>query len=379
MKSKLSFWELALSIVLVAVLLAPFGKKGEKKDLADFDLGLETTSYTASFKSRTIHIRDLKDSLLQNIVQGWEERGKRPVVLCVGNSQTHSLNQYQKGQNNYVEMLAQSLDSSKTDVIATTLPNANLQEMYLIYSYWKKKLPIKYMLIPAFLDDMREDGLREILLSGLVKQKYRIESNSETAKNLNAELAKMKVPVSNENNAETADLSVQERVEKHINDYLDDTWPLWNNRSTLRGDFFIALYEMRNKLLGINANTKRKRIPAKYQKNRTAFIDMMEELQKDGVKVIVYIPPLRKDVEPPYEAADYSTYIAEITTLTAKYPNVTFLNLDNVVPGNQWGLTQMGLKGKGKQQTDFMHFQYGGHQQLFHALQRPLDSLIHPF
>lgn len=377
MKSKLSFWELALSIVLVAVLLTPFGKKEEKRDLADFDLGLETTSYTASFQSQPIHIRDLKDSIIQKLEKGWEVRGKRPVVLCVGNSQSHSLNQYKKGENNYVEMLAQSLDSSKTDVIATTLPNANLQEMYLIYSFWKKKLPIKYMLIPAFLDDMREDGLREILLPALIKEKFRIESSNETAKSLNAELAKMKAPSSNENNTENADLSVQENVEKRINDYLDKKWPLWNNRAVLRGDFFITLYEMRNKILGINANTKRKRIPAKYQKNRTALLDMMEELQKDGVKAIVYIPPLRKDVEAPYEAADYSTYIAEIKELTAKYPNVTFLNLDDIVPGKFWGLTQMGLTQKGKQQTDFMHFQYGGHQQLFQALRGPLDSLIH--
>ena len=49
-------------------------------------------------------------------------------------------------------------------------------------------------------------------------------------------------------------------------------------------------------------------IKGTYIKNLKAYEDILNLAQKNKVKVLVYIPPLRNDVKIPYDISEYSKF-----------------------------------------------------------------------
>lgn len=92
------------------------------------------------------------------------------MLLILGNSQTHSINQLKSDDVNFVELIAKRIDKNQ-DVLCASFPNANLQELLLAYQYLKTKVPIKQLIVPVFMDDFREDGVR-CFFSELVSNRF---------------------------------------------------------------------------------------------------------------------------------------------------------------------------------------------------------------
>src|SRR6478609_7964326 len=122
----------------------------EKKVFEDLALGEETKRFIAtdSTTGNPIHIVEMNGDM------------KKMVIFVLGNSQTHSINQMKTGDRTYVAMLSDTFGKYGYDVLANSIPNASLQDFLWLYTYWKTKVPIKVLLVPIFMDDLREDGLR---------------------------------------------------------------------------------------------------------------------------------------------------------------------------------------------------------------------------
>lgn len=337
---------------------------GDKKVFEDLALGEETKRYLATdAKGYPIHLVELNDEK-KKLMQGWEARGRRPVLLVLGNSQTHSINQLKSGDRTYVSLLFDTLSPLGIDVLAHSIPNASLQEHLVMYKYWKTQLPVKMLVIPVFMDDMREDGLRDVFFKGMSDEHFvMVDTQSAIVRKLNAEYRKIGL-TGQDNGSGDEDMNalkatVQESSELKLNDWLDANFKPWSNRATVRGDLFNDLYNLRNTVLGINASTKRKMIPARMELNYSALTELLQDAEKSNIQVLVYVPPIRHDVELPYEIDQYNEFKKNLRQTAIQY-RATFADLDTIVPGKYWGLKNA-TNTSGKKELDYMHFQYQGH------------------
>ena len=178
MNSKLLFVELFIGLILSYLSITRYFSGN--RNFENLAMGTETTSYQALDKTgASVHIVKLNNSEENPFINAWEERGKRKVILFLGNSQTHSINQKKETEVNYVELLHKNTSFNSVDILCNSLPNASLQEFYLAYHYWKEKLPIKALVIPVFMDDLREDGVRDVFFSNLIDHKFILKDSSD--------------------------------------------------------------------------------------------------------------------------------------------------------------------------------------------------------
>ena len=126
------------------------------------------------------------------------------------------------------------------------------------------------------------------------------------------------------------------------------------------------LYQIRNSVLGITATTTRKMIKGSYRKNQRAYEDILSLANKEKIKVLVYIPPLRNDVKIPYDLNEYKKFKLEAKNIANKY-DVNFISFENIIPREFWGFTSS-TNLKIIQDLDFMHFEGKGHSLLAESL-----------
>jgi hypothetical protein len=370
--------ELAVAFILSLFLLKMFFS--EKVVFEDLALGEETTRFLAKDSAnRPMHIVEMNGEE-QALLKTWSESGKDSVVLVLGNSQTHSINQIKPKDEIYVSSLGKHYESRGYKVFCHSIPNASLQEFLVMFEYWKHQLPVKLLLLPVFMDDLREDGLRDVFFNGLIAKQFRIgDSTAPIAKKLNGELSKFHASTASGETATDEDMkalheTVQENVERKMNDWLDAHFFAWAYRPTVRGELFNGLYNFRNTLFGIDASTKRKMIPARMETNLRALEQILASASSSGVKAIVYIPPIRHDVPLPYDENEYISFKEAVRSRVGAQ-HAAFADLDTLVPGQYWGMKNS-TNASGKKELDYMHFQYAGHKLLSDALVPLIDSQL---
>ena len=350
---------------VMALGLLKLGFVGERA----FDqvaLGEYTEEYLAKNpRGKLIHTIKQKPEEIQSILA--ETSNDKPVIMFFGNSQTHSINQRNSGDQNYPEILqARHPDVS---IRCHSLPNANLQEFLVLLDWWSGKMDIDQLFIPVFMDDLREDGLRRDFIPMVIEDDFRVSvANQTLASKLNTELMSFSKPSESAViGAGSTAATPQDVTEEVLNDWLGEKSELWRSRSNARGDFFMRLYQLRNTLFGIDASTKRKMIPARYSWNMEALRGIIEFANDMHISLNVYIPPIRSDVEIPYDLIEYEEFKREVKAMTES-PHVNFLDLTEIVPGEFWGL-KASTNSNGEPELDFMHFQASGHEILADALE----------
>ena len=357
-----------LVILVVSAILAGFilrfSFSGER-NFEDAALGTLTASYEAKDEQgNDIHTTKQREAEIEEMLAVSDLAEQ--TILILGNSQTHSINQKKEDEVVYPELL-HAIDAS-TAVLTNSLPNANLQEFYVILSWWTQQINIDHVIIPVFMDDLREDGLRKDFLSGLGRGKFQLTEIDAFNAELNAQLREMQASSSpSVEESEHKEETPQDYVERELNDWLGDHSETWANRPNARGDLFLALYRWRNQLFNISATTKRKMIPARKDRNMEALNRILNLAEERGISILVYIPPIRTDVEVPYDLREYEAFKSEVEGLTQSSANAQFRNWESIVPGPLWGL-KASTTGDEEPELDFMHFQYKGHQILADSL-----------
>lgn len=374
--NKSAFYQLLpilLGICITGTVLWAY--KDQREKFADAALGENTTSYYPEVGGYPIHntgVNIQRDSAME---AGWTARGKKPVFLMLGNSQTHAINRKQTNDINYPEMLHRADAVPGFDILTNSVPNASLQELYLLYTYCSSFLPVKAVAVPVFLDDMRETGIRDYFFNPLKASPTLLKKDTgDISRKIEREVAVFSQVKETNGEMAALDNTTQEKVEQYLNNTLQEKWPMWGQREQIRGSLFNNLYVFRNTVFGITAQTKRKMVPGNYRDNIKALKALMRVAESNGTRLLIYIPPLRNDVAPPYDAQEYINFKNEIKDIVTA-SNHTFLNLENLVPGKEWGMKQS-TNTTGEPEYDFMHFTSKGHQLLADTFKFVLPQFI---
>ena len=354
---------LGVTLALVGIAFA-FPKVATRFE--DLALGAETTSVFVRRGDQPIHGSTWND--IPTLLAGHRTRGSRPVVLWLGNSQVHAINQWQPGQETAAGPLFDRLDPHGLDLVTLSQPNASLQEHYVLFEYLRHQLHLQWLLLPVVLDDTREDGIRGDLTPAL-------GDPSAAAALRKTEIGRRLVDRTGVLAAGDPDLggvrdTLQEWSERALNGWLDAHWTLWQRRPEVRGRLFTELYLLRNRALGIQATSTRRILRGPYAANLSALRAILAAAQAAHIQVLVYVVPLRQDVAPPYDPTDYAGFKREVEALAREYA-ARFENLERTVPGELWGRKDATTAG-GDAELDFMHFQAGGHRLLAEALYRAI-------
>ncbi len=364
-----------LCVVLGVSFAISFMGKDNKlpTNFDDAALGKATVSYFAEDSlSNKIHYMPRQD--ITKFIAGITPYLKNKTVLYLGNSQSHSINQKKDNDNTMSGYLFNDLITKNITFLTASIPNANLQEHYLLYSYFATQLPnLKLLIIPVFMDDLRETGIREAYFRKFDNGKFRIQENTALSQEINKLLDSFQSQ-SNENAISTTDTkdfdalkeTTQDVVERNLNKNLKANFSFWKNREDIRGKYFLTLYKLRNTILNISSQTTRKMIMDRYTKNLNALNLMIKHAKKNNTKILLLIPPLRKDIKYPYDKEEYRKFKLKLKKI-AQQPAVTLVDIDNIIEGKYWGFSAPTQLFKTKD-YDFMHFQAAAHKILADTL-----------
>lgn len=343
--------------VVLSVLMLYQYKKGIR-NAADIGLGKATSTFTPFIDNYPVHITN--PSLANLMKEGWIKRGNKNVYLWIGNSQLHGINEYAPGQTNCIGFLFDQLKPLNEEVLGVSLPNGNLQEFFMEVIYYSKLIPPKGIILPLFFDDMREDGIRDLLKLNAIIDSIRPQQDYfSSLKNIaSLEVSKSKEAVNDFNGIRE---TTQDISERYLSRWFESNWSIWRSRPDIRGNLFNDLYNIRNKLFGINASTTREMIPGRYKNNFTAYCGIVKYCKTNNIPLLIYIPPIRHDVPIPYKMTDYISFKKNVEDISKASP-ATFLNLENLVPGQYWGYLKPGNMFDETSGLDFMHFKQKGHQ-----------------
>ena len=347
---------------LLILYLVTF-QSSSKKNFEELALGQTTKSVSGEFEDLKIHCYDLSD--YQECLYDYYNFGdNKPVILWLGNSQLHSINEYSKGQKIASNKLFSLVKKKNHYLLTLSQPNANLQEHFIILSHLIKKLPIKYLILPVVFDDLREDNIRDALQDiFLDDSSLKFINKSEIGKNL----IKSNIKSDNSgNDLNKSKSSLQENFELLLNQNLEKKWSLWLKRPDLRGDLFNNLYKLRNFVLNIGPTTTRKILPGRYKKNLAALNSLLKISSENSIKTFMYIVPIRNDIKIPYNILEYNKFKKDIKKIVVAN-DIEFQNLENLIPNTMWGKKPSTTLGK-KNEIDFMHFNSDGHKILANSI-----------
>ena len=259
---------LPLGIIAGVVLLYIFLPNDNHIQFEDLALGGETKSVYTPVDNRKIHCNDASDS--RQCVDAYHKYSlEQPVILWLGNSQVHAINQPKSDDETAVTKLHRKFQTEDKYFLTYSQPNANLQEHYILFSHLITTLPVTTLVLPVVFDDMREDGIRNRLLS-LFEESATVQNIKQS--DLGLKLYKRYLSQSlSTNDFAGLDHTLQKEVEFLLNEKVGDFWTIWNSRPTFRGLFLNFLYTTRNWVFGINPSTTRNMIPGHYDMNLQAF------------------------------------------------------------------------------------------------------------
>jgi hypothetical protein len=352
---------LALGLLAVPLLTPP-----RLENFEDLALGQGTTAVYATVDGKPIHCKHMVDA--QGCLDTHRRSGGLPVILWLGNSQVHGINQYKEGEETAPAILFPRLRERGLHLVTFTQPNANLQEQLALYAYLESRLPIRSLILPVVFDDLRETGVRSDVLPVFEDPAARtVLEDSEVGRKLMARHVSQ-----GEGDLAALHETVQERSETALNDWLGAHSQLWSLRPQLRGQLFKQLYNLRNSLLGITAQSTRRMIPGRMELNFAAMSEILRRAEAAGIEALAYVVPLRDDVAVPYDLAEYAAFKQRVERL-AEEGGARFANLERLVPAELWG-TKGSTNLDGELEIDFMHFQSGGHRLLADRLETLLPQ-----
>jgi hypothetical protein len=373
MKRYFGIFALVISLMLAIIYIKVY-MLSANKNFEDVGLGVGTIKYLPVKNGFPIHIDSI--GALPYLDSGFSKNGAgKAIVLWLGNSQLHGVNQYKEGDQNSLEYLHDSLLQRGKYTVAFSLPNANLQEHYVLLKYLGSRLKIDQLIIPVFFDDTRESGLRSDLLREEIK--VAVDSGKDTSMlgiSLTEAFKPLAVAASENADMKALHATTQERVEKYLNNKMNSVSKIWDSRADLRSMvIYDYLFKFRNFAFNISPNTKRRMIPLRYDLNMEALAAICSYCNEKGIRLLMYIPPIRDDAEQPYVKEEYEHFKNDIGIYNEKF-GFSLLVSENVVPAKYWGLKLSTSMGEEKMEIDFMHFQDPGHKRLADTIYRKLNT-----
>lgn len=317
-------------------------------------LGTTFDYYAKNEKRVPIHAIKLNESIFDSIKMSVDNN--KPIILILGNSQSQSINQLKVGDRNLIEYISNG--ANNYNIISHTMPNANFTEMYLLLRFWSNKFKISQVIVPAFLDDTRMAGIRKDFIEKIINDHFLVDNFLDNDRLINDFLLGLQPK------EDTNPYNLQRYTEYVFDNYLNTHFVLWRDRSKVESFIAVSLYNMRNTIFNIKASDKRKILPAVYKDNMSSLLSLVNYCSKNKIVAKLYIPPIRNDVEIPYEVEEYEKFKFDCMEIVTKD---NYKNFENIVPPRFWG-QKMSTNLSGEPELDYMHFQNEGHKILSDSL-----------
>ena len=277
-----------------------------------------------------------------------ELKKNKKSILFLGNSQMGAINNFKSGDSSYISLLSKNLKSKKSTISikGLWLPNANIKEFEIINQTLEKcDINTKLIMIPVFLDDTRINDIRHELdnYPYLICQKEKSINSVNSVNSVNSP---------NLSNIEKLDDSIKKRFK------------IFKELDALNEKFRVDIYKLRNYFFNIKPTTIRNIRKTSYEDNINSLNNILKVRGNKKLKTLVYIPPLLNSNNGgpiPYKKIDYLNFKKQISKI-CKPQNCIYLNLENEVPTNLWGLKMSTNFRTQKEELDFMHFTGQGHK-----------------
>lgn len=362
-----SYWQLVFGL-LAGVVMA-YWVASQSPNLETLALGETTAAVYGSYQGDKIFCGSLKE--LPECLRPAAKRKLARRVVWLGNSQLHAVNQPKPEDRTSPTLLAEQLRPSGVEVLGFSFPSASLAEMLVAYGYMQTQHPVDVLIIPAFLDDTREQSTRDMLTPAVNNPKLAsILAQTPVGREVTRRLAKSE----DKEALDRSDQSLQTKSENAITRWLEKCCGAEFARSQARGEIAIQAFFLRNWVFNVTAQTVRPIIPEAYGHNIDALSELLKQARDNGTQVIVYIPPLRQDFSPPYDPNQYADFKNQIAELAAR-SGARFVNVEAIVPPKYWGTKQSTQSGGGTE-LDFMHYQGEGHRLLEKSLEPTIREAL---
>lgn len=325
-------------------------------------LGIGTTESYVDPDKGNYHCSTLENGA--RCIHAVNDHSDMRQVLWLGASQLHAINDKQPGDRTGVVLVHEQLLSHDTFVTAFSMPNANFQEFDVLFEHLRQVQRVDILVVGAVYDDMREAGVRAAIADPVK----------------DAKAPAPLVPTKVEQHGVNENLNTQQRVEAYLNERLSGAANVWAARADFRGQLVVGmdavrrwLLIVRNAVLGIDSTKWSVRIDkAQYAANKAALDNLMESARRANIAVLLYVAPRPIDAYFPYNLSEYQAFKSDMANL-AQHHGAQFVNLEDAVVGDVWGLIDNGV---GEIVTDIFHFQAAGHRQLADGLMKALAPLL---
>jgi hypothetical protein len=314
---------------------------------------------------REFHCSSVTDK--QSCLEGYlSEFSDAPLILWLGNSQLHAVNQFNEGEQTAIARLHRESIMRGDYTIGMSYPNANLLENFVSYNYVASHTQVSTVIVPIVFDDTREMGV------GLDFEKAFL--NDDFVKNISRSTfgkglaEKLVSDIESDADTEFAGISgsIQEDVEVKLNAILEDKWSVWSDRANYRSQIFGNLYLFRNWVFNIDPSSVRKKLPIAYKSNLESLRALLKSAQHNSTQVILYIAPIRNDYALPYNIEEYEQFKKDVKDISEDIGFKVY-SLEKLVPNSMWG-HKKSTSMSDSVEVDFMHFRAGGHELLANEL-----------
>lgn len=347
--------------------------KGGKTAFDEIGLGIGTVAQFQTLDGRHVHCRNLNDAMA--CIDATNARDPKARIALLGWSQLHGVNQYRDGDRTAPWRLAKSFEARTIDFLTLSQPLSNPQEQYVLLHWLQTQSRFDGLVIGAWLQGMREENVRPAIAIAAADARVRARLEGSEQGRMALELIDKAKDASA---PETA--SFQQRVEASLIEALKSQFALWRVRSEAEGRirlFFqtiqFQLVKIRNLLLGLKKDKWIWNIPpARYDKNIAFLEAIVRQARAEGLDVLVYVPPRPADIHFHFDEKLYARFKNQVEVFAMK-SGASFVNLEDCVKGDVWGMTR---DGDGELVKDMTHFTASGHGQLAACLE---DAVTHHF
>jgi len=358
---------LALVLAMVVAFTVLHFSRLKMIELGEAALGEQTAKVLGEEDGLRFTCFDATDSKVCE--NAYARVGRPPTIVWLGNSQNFAINRYQHGDELAVMIVHRWLKKRGAWLVSYTQPNANFFEQAVVFEAVARRYDTRLMILPVFMDKLREQGIREELAGFMQEPKtaQAIRTSPEWP-----ELAPFLLQKNDTKAQVEQGPTIQARIEENFDAILSKYIPVWRDRSILRGNLAIALNILRNQLLGIHSYTKRPVDRGVYAEKLQTLAGILESAKKQDIQILLYIPPYRQDISGPYDDAQYSLFKRDIRNLAAEY-QAHYADFTDLVPGPEWATVVDHMFGF--EEPDFMHFTAEGHRRLAREIQAQLSDL----
>ena len=355
---------LILTFILIIFLLGFFVNSIDS-DFENLAINNQTSvKYSNLLNNRKIHCGSPIDN---KCLKDYTKFDDKELIVLLGNSQLHAINEMKKGDLVAPELLHQELLKKNKYLITYSAPNISILEKYIFLENLILNSDLKTLIISLVYDDTRESDIRDNFFE-MINSKF--EANLGPSITANIIINQKKNYLENNKKQEEGEY-LSSYSEKYLEKNLKKYSVIWSNRHELRSAVYNLLYKIRNFVFDINSTSVRKKIQSSYSINMESLREIISTAKKFNVELLLYIAPIRHDISKPYNINDYKEFINEIKALS-KENNVNFFNLETLVPDKFWGSGSQ-INFSDEKQYDFMHFKNDGHKLLSSKLNKLLN------